>query len=272
MIEDDAWERIRRQIRRLEQTPRNTDRSGFQFQPTPTIDHRIGKANGAIPARSGTTPGSGSAIAWHVSTGSSLAVYGSSLSVYNLGAEIAADSYVVLHRHPQSGRWLVEVPQGGDNSTSTPAPLPPFPCYAVRNNGSQTLTKNTTATVVLDTQIHRYPDDATNFTLAANEVTVVERKVVSLKWGIHFTAISNSIAGSVWLEDNTTEIPRTRVPYAVGPAGIGHVSGTIDHVVSAANAEIRMRMSETANAENVSIWGDASNGYAYLDISVIRDH
>lgn len=149
--------------------------------------------------------------------------------------------------------------------------LPAVPMYSVRNNGGQTLTKNTTGTVVLDTQIHRYPNDATNFTLAANEVTVVERKVVSLKWGIHFTVISSDIAGSVWLEDNTTEIPRTRVPYAIGPGALGHISGTIDHVVSADNAEIRMRMSETLNNDNVSIYGDASNGYAYLDIAAIRD-
>lgn len=157
------------------------------------------------------------------------------------------------------------------NGTLPSGVLPVVPLYAVRNNGGQTLTKNTTGTVVLDTQIHRYPNDGTNFTLAASEITVVERKVVSLKWGIHFTAISADIAGSVYLEDNTTEIPRTRVPYAIGPAGLGHISGTIDHVMSADNAEIRMRMSETLNNENVSIYGDGSNGYAYIDIAVLRD-
>jgi len=149
--------------------------------------------------------------------------------------------------------------------------LPAVPCYAVRNNGSQTATKNTTSTVTLDTQIHRYPDDATNFTLAGSEVTVVEQKVVSLKWSIYFTVVSSNIAGAVWLEDNTTLIKGTLTPYLVGPGGLGQINGTIDHVMLAANAEIRMRISETLNGDNVTIWGDDTNGYARLDIAVMRD-
>lgn len=159
-----------------------------------------------------------------------------------------------------------DVSSGSSTPTATPVP-----CYAVRNNGSQSATKNTTSTVTLDTQIHRYPDDSTNFTLSGSEVTVVQRKVVSLKWGIHFTAISSDIAGAVWLEDDGTLIKGTKVTYSVGPGALGHISGSLDHVVSAANAEIRMRISETLNGENVTIYGDDSNGYSRLDIDVIRD-
>lgn len=157
------------------------------------------------------------------------------------------------------------------NGTLPAGLLPPVPCYAVRNNGSQSATKNTTSTVTLDTQIHRYPNDGTNFTLAGSEVTVVLQKVVSLKWSLHFTAISNNIAGSVWLEDNTTLIKGTLVTYSIGPGSLGHIEGSIDHVVSAANAEIRIRISEILNGENVTIYGDDANGYSRLDIAVIRN-
>lgn len=159
------------------------------------------------------------------------------------------------------------------STTLTPAGAgaTPTPCYAVRNSGSQTATKNTTSTVTLDTQIHRYPDDGTNFTLAGSEVTVVEQKVVSLKWSLHFTVISDNIAGAVWLEDNTTLIKGTKVTYSVGPGGLGHIEGSIDHVMSAANAEIRIRISETLNGDDVTVYGDDTNGYSRLDIAVIRD-
>lgn len=86
------------------------------------IDHVVGTAYSTIAARSGGTPGTGQVQAKKFVTGTA-ADYantaGNLVDVLNFGAAITSGSYVVCHRHRESGKWIVEVPQGGSNSSTS---------------------------------------------------------------------------------------------------------------------------------------------------------
>ena len=65
----------------------------------------VGKANGAISARSGTTPGSGTVDIYDASSGT-LTDTGDDLSVKNLGAAIATGKYVGVEKDKYGVWWV----------------------------------------------------------------------------------------------------------------------------------------------------------------------
>ena len=65
----------------------------------------LGKANGTIPARSGTTPGAGTVDVWW-NNGGALAATGDSLAVLNVGTVISSGKYV-WYEQDESGDLYV---------------------------------------------------------------------------------------------------------------------------------------------------------------------
>lgn len=64
----------------------------------------IGKASGNITARSGTTPGTGTAEAWDASTGT-LTATGATRTVNNAGTIISSGKYIAYQKDPFGVWW-----------------------------------------------------------------------------------------------------------------------------------------------------------------------
>ena len=272
MSEPRSWQQIQRAIRTIERNPRNTDRSTLRPRWPETIDHRIGKANGAITARAGTTPGTGSAILYGVSTGSSLSsISSSSFSCINLGAAIAADSWVIAHRHPGSGKWLVEVPQGGDNSGSTPTSAASFPSITRTNNADQSISGATQASIKFQTAYQTYPSGSSAFTWSTtlHDLRFAATGVYQFSWLAQGASLG-TCSGRWVVQLDSVPIDGCKTAYAAGPATLLTFTGSMQQAITSTTQAVRFRLEEDS-AVTTQIFGSTVTTYARFDVRRVSD-
>lgn len=278
MIERNSWERIRRQIKRLESTAARTD-AGLRPHPLPPPKSTaIGRASGAIGALSGTVPGTGNAVVYWATTLSSLVTSGSTEAVLNLGGEIADQTFFALKREHGTGKWFADSAQAPPSPTSPSASNSAeyFPAYALRNNTDQgAISASSEVTVTFDTQIHRYPDDTTVFTVSSlAEISIKQTGMYTFAPKVGIQPVAAAAYGVVWVEEDAVEIPGASLPWMSrvnSTEGVG-VAFSFDHVITSSTKLYRVRFVGSAAC---SIFGSTKSGdtggYSRLDIRKVRN-
>lgn len=219
-FDEQQMRRLVRQLVRQELSPRQ-DILNQHYPQQPVIEHLAGTAYSTITARAGAVPGTGQVQAKKFISGTA-ADYadttGNLIDVLNFGAVIASGSYVICHRHRESGKWLVEVPQGGDNSTSAPASN--LAVYWSARNTAQTISAGATATVDFDSEGPK-SGDMWSFNTGTNLLTVnatFEAECsISLQWAYTGTPTADEINDIAFIleRDSADEVPRSAYHFPV---------------------------------------------------------
>lgn len=192
------------------------------------------------------------------------------------GRTLEEDEDVIADWESQSGRYVVwsDATSAANNTTTTA-----LPCYAVRNNTLQLLSAGT-ATVTLDTQIHRYPDDATIFELSSSVVTIKQSGIYRFSFVVPLQPVSAAGDGGAWLEEGSTFIKGAN-SYFNWPANTTEITATftnsIDHKVDVSGGNQTYRLRVVSSVSNYGVdasditAGGGAGGYARLDICKVRD-
>jgi len=151
------------------------------------------------------------------------------------------------------------------------------PLYSIRNNSTQTIAAGVSATITLDTQINKYPNDTTVFDISSSIITIKRAGVYRFSYFVSIVSETIIIGGGTWnnllvLDRNSgTRVPGSEVYIIAVGNGAVVADGTrsIEEVV-AANDTFRLRLTNNASTNGITVQGDLYTP-ARIDICWVRE-
>lgn len=232
----------------------------------------------AATTSAGAIPGTGDVDIYIRSTSTGqLSLYEEDVAGMNLCPwALSDDFYYQATKHEQSGKWLLEgSPDPGGSAASA------MPAFAARNKANQSIGAYGSGVVALTTTIHRYPNDASVFSLSTGYVLTIKRTgLYTFKWTVPVNCTVTSAAWNLTLIEDTTGayqiVPAMSIdPKVTGaPVGTYYSHLTVDHEVGTAPQTYQIGIAN-ADGTGITIIGTtASGGHgpgARLDVRRVRD-